>query len=548
GGVVGVEGHWVVAGQAGAEGQRRERGAKMRRVRGEGGVKGATGCGRVVAGTKGQASVGSRAKGLVRGGAGWSWQARGGGGQGAGSGTGRGGRLMCSHWKYKFPLPVKVVATTRRLEMPLPEVCTAMEEKKKKLPVKDRCKGWSRSVHKGWSRSVITMESLDGFQLISLDRLTLWNQTNGNTGTKATIDAEQADKKTFSSLQYVLLPLLTTDSQGPKSSKDEVADDARKQREATNTNITNRLNTISLPVNVVISSFTTVDPRRERAQRNEFESVVRQDKDANENRMFTPAAGSTYVYLGGSILVNAATLLNANLYIDPLMPDLEDTADIGIFDDVYDDKEVDHPKEQIIGDLNLVSQTRRMIDLSEENAMISYINKQRRTNHKDYQNCLSAYFLSQQEPKKVIQALTDRSWIEAMQEELLQFKLQKVWTLVDLPNGKRAIGTKWVFRNKKYERGYVVRNKARLVAQGYTQEEGIDYDEIFALVARIKAIRLFLVYASFMGFIVYHMDVKSAFLYGTIKEEVYVSQPPGFEDPHFPDKVYKVEKALYGLH
>ncbi|GJZ61801.1 putative ribonuclease H-like domain-containing protein, partial [Tanacetum coccineum] len=138
--------------------------------------------------------------------------------------------------------------------------------------------------------------------------------------------------------------------------------------------------------------------------------------------------------------------------------------------------------------------------------------------------------------------------IEAMQEELLQFKLQKVWTMVDLPNGKRAIGTKWVFRNKKDERGIVVRNKARLVAQGYTQEEGIDYDEVFAPVARIEAIRLFLAYASFMGFIVYQMDVKSAFLYGTIEEEVYVCQPPGFEDPQFPDKVYKVEKVLYGLH
>ncbi|GJY36210.1 putative ribonuclease H-like domain-containing protein [Tanacetum coccineum] len=151
-------------------------------------------------------------------------------------------------------------------------------------------------------------------------------------------------------------------------------------------------------------------------------------------------------------------------------------------------------------------------------------------------------------PKKVIQALTNPSWIEAMQKELLQFKLQKVWTLVDLPKGKRAIRTKWVYRNKKDERGIVVRNKARLVAQGYTQEEGIDYDEVFALVARIEAIRLFLAYASFMGLIVYQMDVKSAFLYGTIEEEVYVCQPPGFEDPQFPDKVYKVEKALYGLH
>ncbi|GJS81178.1 putative ribonuclease H-like domain-containing protein [Tanacetum coccineum] len=126
-----------------------------------------------------------------------------------------------------------------------------------------------------------------------------------------------------------------------------------------------------------------------------------------------------------------------------------------------------------------------------------------------------------EEPKKVIQAIKDPSWIEAMQEEFLQFKLQQVWTLMDLPYGKRAIGTKWVYKNKKDKRGIMIRNKARLVAQGYTQEKGIDYDE---------------------------MDVKSAFLYGKIKEEVYVYRPPGFEDPEFPDKVYKVENALYDLH
>ncbi|GJS51853.1 putative ribonuclease H-like domain-containing protein [Tanacetum coccineum] len=156
--------------------------------------------------------------------------------------------------------------------------------------------------------------------------------------------------------------------------------------------------------------------------------------------------------------------------------------------------------------------------------------------------------IEQEEPKRVSQALRDPAWVEAMQEELLQFKLQKVWILVDLPKGHRAIGTKWVYRNKKDERGIVIRNKARLVAQGHTQEEGIDYDEVFAPVARIEAIRLFLAYASYMGFMVYQMDVKSAFLYGQIEEEVYVCQPPGFEDPDHPDKVYKVVKALYGLH
>ncbi|GJZ25283.1 putative ribonuclease H-like domain-containing protein [Tanacetum coccineum] len=150
--------------------------------------------------------------------------------------------------------------------------------------------------------------------------------------------------------------------------------------------------------------------------------------------------------------------------------------------------------------------------------------------------------------QKGAQALGRASWVEAMQNELLQFKLLNVWSLVDLPRDKWAIGTKWVFRNKKDERGIVVKNKARLVAQGHTQEEGIDYDEVFAPVARIEAIRLFLAYASFKDFVVYQMDVKSAFLYGKIEEEVYVCQPPGFEDLHFPNKVYKVEKALYGLH
>nr|GEX69308.1 hypothetical protein [Tanacetum cinerariifolium] len=150
------------------------------------------------------------------------------------------------------------------------------------------------------------------------------------------------------------------------------------------------------------------------------------------------------------------------------------------------------------------------------------------------QFCLFSCFLSQVKPKTILDALQDPSWVEAMQEELVQFKIQNVWTLVDCPKGVRPIGTKWVLKNKKDERGIVIRNKARIVAQGHTQEERIDYDEVFAHVARIEAIRLFLAYASFMGFIVYQMDVKSAFLYGTIDEEVYVMQPPRFQDPEFP--------------
>ncbi|GJZ25127.1 putative ribonuclease H-like domain-containing protein [Tanacetum coccineum] len=180
----------------------------------------------------------------------------------------------------------------------------------------------------------------------------------------------------------------------------------------------------------------------------------------------------------------------------------------------------DHHLNQVIGDLQSATQTRQMTKNLEEYGFISTTLKQR-TCHKDLQNCLFTCFLSQEEPKK---------------------------TLVELPNGKRAIGTKWVFRNKNDEKGIMIKNKARLVAQGYTQEERIDYDEVFAPVSRIEAIRLFLAYASFKDFVVYQMDVKSAFLYGKIEEEVYVFQPPRFEDPDFPDRVYKVEKARYGLH
>ncbi|KAI3715123.1 hypothetical protein L6452_22092 [Arctium lappa] len=192
-----------------------------------------------------------------------------------------------------------------------------------------------------------------------------------------------------------------------------------------------------------------------------------------------------------------------------------------------------HPPQLVIGDISSPMMTRHQSRLQEM---------------QDQQHTVLSCFLSQLEPKKAHDAMKESSWIEAMQEELLQFKLQDVWDLVDLPKGHRAIGTKWIFRNKRDERGIVIRNKARLVAQGYTQEEGIDYEEVFAPVARIEAIRLFLAYASYMNFKVYQMDVKSAFLYGSIEEEVYVCQPPGFENPSYPDRVYKLKKALYGLH
>nr|GEV15250.1 hypothetical protein [Tanacetum cinerariifolium] len=179
---------------------------------------------------------------------------------------------------------------------------------------------------------------------------------------------------------------------------------------------------------------------------------------------------------------------------DPNMPALEDIT--------YSDNEEivhkDHHVTQIIGDLSSAPQTRSMTRMVKEQGGLTQINND------DFHTCMFACFLSQEEPKRVHQAFKDPIWIEAMHKELLQFKMQK--------------------------------------------EEGIDYEEVFAPVVRIEAIRSFLAYASFMGFMVYQMDVKSAFLYETIKEEVYVCQPLGFEDPDYLDKVYKVVKALYGLH
>ncbi|KAJ9555814.1 hypothetical protein OSB04_010428 [Centaurea solstitialis] len=161
--------------------------------------------------------------------------------------------------------------------------------------------------------------------------------------------------------------------------------------------------------------------------------------------------------------------------------------------------------------------------------------------------CLYVNFISENEPKEIDDALRDPAWVSAMQEELAEFIRNNVWLLVPRPRKRTIIGSKWIFRNKLDEIGTIIRNKARLMAQGYRQEEGIDYDETFAPVARLEAIRLFLAFAAHMNFKVYQMDIKNAFLNGKLNEEVYVAQPPGFVDPKFPDHVYKLNKALYGL-
>nr|GEZ57102.1 hypothetical protein [Tanacetum cinerariifolium] len=231
------------------------------------------------------------------------------------------------------------------------------------------------------------------------------------------------------------------------------------------------------------------------------------------------AVGSS-VSTAGLNFINNTNDFSAAGPLNAVMPNLEDLSqdadDVGAEVDINNMESIisvspilttrihkDHPTSQIIGDLSSTTQTRSMARVVRDQGGIS----------------------------------------QMFNEDFHTF-----WILVDLPYGKRAIGTKWVYRNKKDKRGMVIRNKARLVAQGDTQEEGIDYEEVFSSVARIEAIRLFLAYASFMGFPVYQMDVKSAFLYGTIEEEVYVCQPLRFEDLEYPDKVYKVVKALYGLH
>ncbi|GJW05726.1 putative ribonuclease H-like domain-containing protein [Tanacetum coccineum] len=254
---------------------------------------------------------------------------------------------------------------------------------------------------------------------------------------------------------------------------------------------------------------------------NELEQLKRQEQEAGANK----ATSTNKVSTDGPSVSTASLIISTdepNPYEDdsqiPALEDIYNNPGDEIFSNAsYDDEgavadftnlestvnvspiptsriHTIHPMTQILGDPSSVVQTRSKVSKSfGSHAFVSYIQKQRRNNYKDFQHCLFACFISQVEPKKISDALADESW-------------------------------------------------------GHRQEEGIDYDEVFAPVARIEAIRIFLAFASYMGFIVYQMDVKSVFLYGTIDEEVYVSQPPGFTDPMYPKKVYKAIKALYGLH
>ncbi|GJY23234.1 retrovirus-related pol polyprotein from transposon TNT 1-94 [Tanacetum coccineum] len=186
----------------------------------------------------------------------------------------------------------------------------------------------------------------------------------------------------------------------------------------------------------------------------------------------------------------------------------------------------DHPLTQVRGNPSKPVQTRRQLAT-------------------DPEMCMFALTVSIVEPKNIKEAMADSAWIEAMQDELHQFDRLQVWELVDKPFGKTVIKLKWLWKNKKDEDQTVIRNKARLVAKGYAQEEGIDFDESFAPVARLEAVRIFVAYAAHKSFPIYQMDVKTAFLNGPLKEEVYVAQPDGFVDPDHPDKVLPSKEKLY---
>ncbi|GKE49716.1 retrovirus-related pol polyprotein from transposon TNT 1-94 [Tanacetum coccineum] len=188
----------------------------------------------------------------------------------------------------------------------------------------------------------------------------------------------------------------------------------------------------------------------------------------------------------------------------------------------------DHPLEQVIGEPSRPVLTRNQLK-------------------SDGDMCMYALTVSTIEPKNVNEAMTDPAWIESIQEELLQFKRLDVWVLVPLPDHVKPLTLKWLFKNKHDEENTVIRNKTRLVVRGYCQEEGIDFEESFAPVARMEAIQIFLAYAAHKSFTVFQMDVKTAFLHGTLKEDVYVCQPKGFIDADHPSHVYKLKNALYGL-
>nr|GFC22741.1 hypothetical protein [Tanacetum cinerariifolium] len=275
------------------------------------------------------------------------------------------------------------------------------------------------------------------------------NQTNSNTGLQDTKKAEEEGTQT-----YVLFPVLSDGSTNPKNNNKDALVDGKEH-----------------------------DHDIQKSMSPDIHSL----KCINNSSNGVNAAGSS-VSAAELNFTNSTNDFHAAGPSNADMPNLEDlshnTDVVGAEADTNNMEFIisvslipttrihkDHPTSQIIGDLSSTTQTRSMARaVRDQVGILQMFNEY-------FHTYMFACFLSQEEPKRVHQALKDPSWIEAMQEELLQFKMQKVWILVDLPYGKRAIGTKWVYRNKQDERGIVIRNKVRLVAQGHTQEEGIDYEE-----------------------------------------------------------------------
>nr|GEX84812.1 putative ribonuclease H-like domain-containing protein [Tanacetum cinerariifolium] len=315
---------------------------------------------------------------------------------------------------------------------------------------------------------------------------------------------EKADERFLVGYSINIKAFRSTCLQDPQNTDADVADVAFDVKENEN------------DVHVSLSESNKIDSKKHdeslkemiKARVLELVTVVGPNPTNSTNSFNTTSPFDTAVIPNFGIDIKSSFVDPFKYPDDPDMPELEDI--------VYSDDKEDVGEEADFSNLeiNITLLARSMTRMLKEQGGLHQINDE------DFYTCMFACFLSQEEPKKVHQARKDSSWIEAMQEELLQFKMQKVWVLVDLPKGKRAIGSKWVFRNKKDERGIVIRNKARPVTQGHTQEEGIDYDE--------------------------QMDVKSAFLYGTIEEEVYVCQPPRIKDPDYSDKVYKWSKHSMG--
>ncbi|GJX11858.1 putative ribonuclease H-like domain-containing protein [Tanacetum coccineum] len=337
-------------------------------------------------------------------------------------------------------------------------------------------------------------------------------EANQNAGIEGNIDAGDSEIEAKSAQDHFVLPIWSSYTSTVKSSKANNAGEEPTKH----------------------PDLKPVD-KEEQVFLKELERLKRQEHDANDaaealRKEFAQETEDLLLQAGADKASSTNIVNTASIPVSTASPYVADFTNL---EPVVNVSHIPtsrinsiHPSTLILGDPQSAVETRSKVTKSSgAHAFVSYIQKQRRNNHKDFQHCLFACFLSQNEPKKISEELEDKSWVDAMQEELLQFKIQKVWILVDFHYGKKAIGTKWVYRNKKDERGVVVRNKVR-----------------------IEAIRIFLAFAFYMGFIVYQMDVKSAFLYGKIDEDVYVSQPPGFIDPKFPKKVYKVVKALYGLH